>query len=99
MPLKADNQPRLALSGIHTGRKSVWIRAICVIRVVQEGKKINKHLKENKTQCMFIGLKSHCMGLLPCKEKRKCVIAKYRAEFLNIGSHSPKQYVNQRWPQ
>jgi len=36
----------------------------------QEGSKTNKTLEENKTQCMFKGLKSHCMGLLPCKEKR-----------------------------
>jgi hypothetical protein len=45
-----------------------------IIRVVcpeaQEGSKTNKTLEENKTQCMFKGLKSHCMGLLPCKEKR-----------------------------
>jgi hypothetical protein len=76
------------------------IRAICVAcPEAKEGKKINKHLEENKTQCMFKGLKSHCVGLLLRKENRKCDAAKHGAEFPNIGSHSPKQYVNQRWPQ
>jgi hypothetical protein len=56
-------------------------------------------LEENKTQCMFKGLKSHCAGLLLRKEKGKCDAAKHCAEFPNIGSHSPKQYVNQRWLQ
>jgi hypothetical protein len=37
------------------------------------------------------GLKSRRPGLLPGEEKRKCGIAKYGAEFLSIGNHSPKR--------
>ncbi|MBU4373344.1 MAG: hypothetical protein KJ714_02660 [Euryarchaeota archaeon] len=36
------------------------------------------------------GFKSHRVGLLPCEENGKCDTAKYCAEFLSIGSHSPE---------
>ena len=37
------------------------------------------------------GLKSRRSGLLLNEEKRKCDIARYRAEFPSIGSHSPER--------
>ena len=36
------------------------------------------------------GLKSPRLGLLLDEENRKCGAAKYCAEFLSIGNHSPK---------
>jgi len=58
-----------------------------------------KDIKMNVTALCPPGLKSHCAGLLLRKENGKCDAAKHGAEFPNIGSHSPKQYVNQRWLQ
>ena len=58
-----------------------------------------KDIKMNVTVQCPPGLKSHCVGLLLRKENGKCDAVKHGAEFPNIGSHSPKQYVNQRWPQ
>ncbi|MCD4842778.1 MAG: hypothetical protein K8R08_12400 [Methanosarcinales archaeon] len=37
------------------------------------------------------GLKSPHRGLLPDEENGKCGIVRYCAEFLSIGSHSPKR--------
>ena len=39
------------------------------------------------------GLKSYCPGLLPGEENGKCSIAKCRAEFPSVGSHSPEREV------
>ena len=58
-----------------------------------------KDIKMNVTALCPPGLKSHCAGLLLRKENGKCDAVKHCAEFPNIGSHSPKQYVNQRWLQ
>jgi hypothetical protein len=43
-------------------------------------------------------LKFHFACLLMQKENGKRDAAKHGAEFPNIGSHSPEQQVNQKWP-
>ena len=48
----------------------ILINLRCVPRSTRKKVQQTEHLEERKIQCMFKGLKSHCMGLLPCKEKR-----------------------------
>ncbi|MDW7727934.1 MAG: hypothetical protein SCH70_12640 [Candidatus Methanoperedens sp.] len=53
----------------------------------------NRTSKKNATISVYVrqGLKSLHTVLLPDEENGKCGIVKYRAEFPDIGNHSPKR--------